>query len=145
MVDALAYTHLHYQAWCTRTVERVSQCGLQYGGSIVHPYEICAKVLSKWHQPLGILNIDPHLRCLTQIEIARVNVNDHVGSLDVLDDGMGSLLGHGSLRVTRKDAVHVEVEVGYAPLNGVYAKRIECRIDFQCTSEQFRMFAHDTR
>ena len=73
-----------------------------------------------------------------------MNINDHVGSLDVFDDGMGGLLGHGSLRVTRKDAVHVEVEVGYAPLYGVNAKWIECRIDLQCTRELFRMLAYDT-
>ena len=53
MVDALADTHLNYQAWRTRAVERVGQRGLQYGGSIVYPYEICAKVLSTVTSPVN--------------------------------------------------------------------------------------------
>ena len=62
-----------------------------------------------------------------------MDINHHIGSLDVFDDGMGGLLGHSSLRVAWKDAVHVEVEVWYATLYGVDAKRIDRRVNLECT------------
>ena len=73
-----------------------------------------------------------------------MNVYHHVGPLDVLNDGMSRLFGHSTLRIAREDAVHVEVEVGDTPLNGVDTQRIESGIDFQCTIEGIDMFRSNT-
>ena len=87
--------------------------------------------------------VSRNLGCLPQIEIAGMDVDDHISPLDVLDDGMSGLFCHRALWVTGEDAVHVEVEIGNTPLDGVDAQRIQSRINFQCSTEQFGMLTYD--
>src|SRR5574344_1637354 len=65
-----------------------------------------------------------------------MDVEHEVGTLEIFHDEMGSLFCHCSVGISGKDAVHVEIEVGYAPLDSVDAKRIECWINLHRAVEQ---------
>ena len=65
-----------------------------------------------------------------------MNVDNEVGAAEVFQYGMGHLLGHRPLAVAGEDAVHVEVEVGYAALYGVDAERVEGRVDVNLPVER---------
>ena len=58
-----------------------------------------------------------------------MNVKDEVGTFQVLHNLIGSLFGKRTMFYAREDTVHVEVEVGDATLYGVYAERIEGRVN----------------
>ena len=57
-----------------------------------------------------------------------MNVEHEVGTLEVFHDEMGSLFCHCSVGISGENSVHIEVEIGYSPLDSVNAKRIESRI-----------------
>ena len=65
-----------------------------------------------------------------------MDVEHEVGTLEIFHDEMGSLFCHCSVGISGKDAVHVEIEVGYAPLDSVDAKGIECWINLHRAVEQ---------
>ena len=99
----------------------------------MHPNKVHPKMFGKGHQPLSVLYVDTHLWRLPQIEIAGMDINHHISPFDILDDSMCRLFGHRPLRVTRKNTVHIQIEVRYATLDCIDTKRVQCWIYFQRT------------
>ena len=145
MVDAQPHTHLHDQTGSARSVEGVGEGRLEHGGSIVDPYKLDAHLLGDGYQPLLVVDIDAHLGRLSQIDIARVDINDQIGTLEILHNGVGGLLYHRAARIAGKDAVHIQIEIGNAAHHGVDAERVERRIDFYGAVERSQVLSQPSR
>ena len=130
-----SYSHLDDEARGARGVERMGQGGFQYRGGLVYPDELYAQLPGLWHQSGGRLLADAYLGNLPQEDVGGVDVNHHVCPREVRIDVVCHLLNHRPMTVTRKDAVHVEVEGGYTTLHGVDAQGIEGGIDIHGTLE----------
>ena len=110
----------------------------------MNPNEIYTHFLCQRHQFLLVQNIDANLRSFPKIEVTGVNVNNQVGTFQIFDDGIGCLFCHRSVLITRKDAVHIEVEVWDSPLYGVNTQRVEGGIDFHRSIQVFLLFVQQS-
>ena len=106
----------------------------------MHPDEVHAQLPGKRHEFLLVEHVDTYLRGLPQVEIAGMYVYHKVGAFQVFDDGVGCLFRHRPVLVAGEDAVHVEVEVGDAPLYGVDAQRVEGGVDFHGSVQVLQLF-----
>ena len=108
----------------------------------MNPDEVYAQILCLGYELLLVKHVDAHLRCLAKIEVGGVYVHYHGGTFQVFHDGICRLFGHGAVGVAWEDAVHVEVKIGYASLDGVDAEWIEGGPYLHRTIEFFDVFLY---
>ena len=72
-----------------------------------------------------------------------MNIDYHIGSLQITYKSIGSLFCHGPIRIAGKNAVHIQIETWDAPGDGVDAQRIQCGIDFYCAIQFLQILLYD--
>ncbi len=143
-VDTHADSHLLHKTRCAGGIERMGKCGFKNRCCIMYPDEIDIEFLSKRNEAFAVVHVDTHLRGFAEVEVARMDINHEVCTFEILNYLVCSLFCHRTVHRTREDAVHIEVEVWYASLEGVDAERIECWIDFNRTIEFVHVLVDDT-
>lgn len=72
-----------------------------------------------------------------------MNINHHIRSLQIVYEGTGHLLRHCPLRIAGENTVHVQIETGNSPCNGINAQGIQCRINLQRTIQFIQILLHN--
>lgn len=109
----------------------------------MHPDEIHVEQLGIRHQLLRRMFVDAYLRYFPQENVAGMDIDYHIRSLQVAQEGIGHLFGHGSVRIAGEDAIHVQVEARDAPGDGVDAQRIQCGINLHGTVQFLQILLYD--
>ena len=73
--------------------------------------------------------IHTYLRDFRQVNIAGMNVQNHLGAPQILYDARRQILRHISLDIPRKQPVHIHLKRRNPAGNGVNPQRVHRRID----------------
>lgn len=122
--DSHADAHLDDERWGADGVEGVCDGGLENRCCLVDPDEIEIEETCVGDETLCGHAAYAGLRHLVEEDIGGVDVDDHIGAREILDDLMGDMLDHVAIVGAWEDAVHVEIESGDATADGIDAEGV---------------------
>ena len=105
----------------------------------MYPDKIHVQMLGKGNQFFRGVDIDPHLRDLTEEDIAGVDVNADISTLEILDQPRRDHLRHGAVLVAGESAVHIQIAKGHTAGHGADAQRVHGRIEIYRAAEMLRV------
>jgi len=122
--DSHADAHLDDESGRSDGVEGVGDGGLENRCGLVDPDEIEIKETSVGYETLGCHAAYAGLRHLVEEDIGGVDIDDHIGTREILDDLMRDMLDHVTIVGAGEDAVHVEIESWDSSADGIYAEGV---------------------